>query len=236
MTASRPVSRHPFVVAFLCYAALTAIVTYPLVLHLKNAVPSDLGDPLLSTALLWWNAHVLPLTERWWNGFAFAPATGTLAFSDHRLGLSLIASPLQWLGVSALAAYNLVLLLTFPLCALAAHVLGFTLTKRHDAAAICGLAYGFNPFRIAHLSHLELLAGFAMPIALAALHMYLRDRRGRWIVAFGVAAVAFLALFIVLRTAFLTSLETPEPRYVLVCFPALIALGAQIFAGRSEAK
>jgi 4-amino-4-deoxy-L-arabinose transferase-like glycosyltransferase len=48
------------------------------------------------------------------------------------------------------------------------------------------------------------------------------------------AAIAFLALFVVLRTAFLTTLETPEPRYVLVCFPALIALGAQTFARRSE--
>jgi hypothetical protein len=48
-------------------------------------------------------------------------------------------------------------------------------------------------------------------------------------------AVVFLVLFIFLRTAFLTTLETPEPRYVLVCFPALIALGAQIFARRSEA-
>jgi hypothetical protein len=49
-------------------------------------------------------------------------------------------------------------------------------------------------------------------------------------------AVAFLALFILLRTFFLSTLETPEPRYVLVCFPALIALGAQVFAGRSEAQ
>jgi hypothetical protein len=47
------------------------------------------------------------------------------------------------------------------------------------------------------------------------------------------AAITFLALFILLRTAFLTTLETPEPRYVLVCFPALIALGAQVFARRS---
>ena len=47
-------------------------------------------------------------------------------------------------------------------------------------------------------------------------------------------AIIFLALFMVLRTAFLTTLETPEPRYVLVCFPALIALGAQAFARRSE--
>ncbi len=48
------------------------------------------------------------------------------------------------------------------------------------------------------------------------------------------AAVAFLALFMVLRTVFLTTLETPEPRYVLVCFPALIALGAQAFARHSD--
>jgi len=49
-------------------------------------------------------------------------------------------------------------------------------------------------------------------------------------------AVAFLGLFIVIRTAFLTTLETPEPRYVLVCFPVLIAMGAQVFARRSEAQ
>ena len=44
--------------------------------------------------------------------------------------------------------------------------------------------------------------------------------------------IAFLILFALFRTAFLTTLETPEPRYVLVCFPALIALGAQLFAGK----
>lgn len=49
-------------------------------------------------------------------------------------------------------------------------------------------------------------------------------------------AVAFLVLFVVLRTTFLTTLETPEPRYVLVCFPALIALGAQAFARRSATQ
>jgi hypothetical protein len=48
-------------------------------------------------------------------------------------------------------------------------------------------------------------------------------------------AVAFFLLFILLRTAFLTTLETPEPRYVLVCFPALIALAAQPFLPRPPA-
>jgi hypothetical protein len=46
------------------------------------------------------------------------------------------------------------------------------------------------------------------------------------------SAVLVIVLFVVLRTAFLTSLETPEPRYVLECFPALIALGAVALAGR----
>src|SRR5215467_6220669 len=45
-------------------------------------------------------------------------------------------------------------------------------------------------------------------------------------------ALAFLLLFLLLRTAFLTTLETPEPRYVLVCFPILIAFAAQLFTGK----
>jgi hypothetical protein len=46
-------------------------------------------------------------------------------------------------------------------------------------------------------------------------------------------AIALLATFVLVRTAFLTTLETPEPRYVLMCYPALLALAAQVF-GRSE--
>ncbi|HKV62779.1 MAG TPA: hypothetical protein VJO16_12745 [Candidatus Acidoferrum sp.] len=46
------------------------------------------------------------------------------------------------------------------------------------------------------------------------------------------AAVLIIVLFVAMRTAFLTTLETPEPRYVLECFPAVIALGAAGLAGR----
>ena len=44
--------------------------------------------------------------------------------------------------------------------------------------------------------------------------------------------ILLILAFIIIRTAFLTQLQTCEPRYVLVCFPALLALGAQLFAGR----
>jgi hypothetical protein len=43
-------------------------------------------------------------------------------------------------------------------------------------------------------------------------------------------AVGLLVGYLLLRTAFLTTLETPEPRYVLVCLPAVFALAGQVFA------
>jgi hypothetical protein len=46
------------------------------------------------------------------------------------------------------------------------------------------------------------------------------------------AAVLTIGLFVLMRTAFLTTLETPEPRYVLECFPAMFALGAIAVAGK----
>jgi hypothetical protein len=46
-------------------------------------------------------------------------------------------------------------------------------------------------------------------------------------------AVALIVGYIVVRTTFFATLETPEPRYMLVCFPALLAVAAQVFAGRA---
>ena len=40
-------------------------------------------------------------------------------------------------------------------------------------------------------------------------------------------ALALIILFVLVRTAFLTTIETPEPRYVIECFPAVLALAAQ---------
>jgi hypothetical protein len=44
--------------------------------------------------------------------------------------------------------------------------------------------------------------------------------------------IALIVAFIVIRTVFLTQLQTCEPRYVLECFPALLAMGAQSWRHR----
>jgi hypothetical protein len=46
------------------------------------------------------------------------------------------------------------------------------------------------------------------------------------------SGVLLLVVFILLRTAFLTGIQTAEPRYVLECFPALLALAALAWVSR----
>lgn len=47
-------------------------------------------------------------------------------------------------------------------------------------------------------------------------------------------SVALLIAFVLIRTAFLTTVETPEPRYVLECFPVVLALGAMAWLPRNS--
>jgi hypothetical protein len=55
---------------------------------------------------------------------------------------------------------------------------------------------------------------------------------GAWMVR-GRPGAALLIVFILVRTAYIASfIETPEPRYVLECFPAVLALAAQAFGAR----
>jgi len=62
-------------------------------------------------------------------------------------------------------------------------------------------------------------------IALALAGAWLARRRPGW---------ALLMLVCVVRTLFFVRfVETPEPRYVLECFPAVIALAAQVFTSRA---
>jgi hypothetical protein len=186
-TPARPWT--PWLVAALGYTCLTIVCTWPLVARLSSALPHDAGDPLFSTWILWWNAHARPLSLQWWNAPIFWPLTGALALSEHFLGLSLVASPLQWLGAEPVTAYNVVFLLAFPLSALAAHALAYTLTARHQSAAVAGLAYAFNPYRLSQISHVQMLWVFWTPLALLALHRYGRDGRPRWLLLFGAMCV-----------------------------------------------
>lgn len=180
-------SAVPWIVAAAGYVLLTVAITWPLVLHPRTLVPSDIGDPLLNTWIMWWNTQVVPLSEAWWNAPQFRPVPGALAFSEHLLGLTPITTPIILATGDPLLAYNVAFFLAFPLCALAAHALVFSIVRRHDLGAIAGIAFAFAPYRLPQIAHVQVLSAYWMPVVLAGLHRYLDDPRARWLVVFASA-------------------------------------------------
>jgi hypothetical protein len=129
-----------------------------------------------------------------------------LAFSEHLLGLSAIAAPLDWITGNPLVTYNLTTLLTFPLSGAATYLLVYRLTGSAPGAFIAGLAFGFAPFRISHLPHVQMLAAFWAPLALLGLHAFLESGRKRWLALYGATWV----------------LQSAANNYALVFFSLLI--------------
>ncbi|HXY40766.1 MAG TPA: hypothetical protein VEQ10_13930 [Vicinamibacteria bacterium] len=186
-TLATPPRSLPLWAVGVVYALLVAVMMRPLVLRLASGVPSDLGDSLLNTWILWWDSAHLPLTASWWNAPAFFPLTDVLAFSDHLLGLAWLTTPVIWLTGNPLLAHNLALLLSFVLCALSAYFLGLTLTGRRDLAFVVGLANGFAPYRMGQLAHVQVLAAFWVPLMLAGLHRFVATRGLPWLALVAVA-------------------------------------------------
>ena len=170
----------PLAVATLGYVALTLAYTWPLPRHILHGVAHDAGDPILNAWILWWSTKAVPLTAAWWNAPIFYPATGALAFSEHLLGEAPIAAPIIALTGNALFGYNIALLASYVLCGLGAHFLAYTLTRRHDAAFVAGVAFAFAPYRLAQVPHIQTLSSYYAPVCLAALHRYDRSAGVRW--------------------------------------------------------
>ena len=208
--------------AFGGFLVLAVAWTWPLARHITRRVPQDQGDPLLNTWILWWNTQALPFTSAWWSPPVFYPMPGSLALSEHLLGVSAITTPLQWLGVGALTAYNISLILSFALSGFFTFLLVRYLATRGApksssaataAALIAGVAYGFAPYRASQLAHLQVLHSQWMPLALLAMHGYVDRGRRAWLALF---AIAWL-------------LQALSNGYYLLFFPVLIALWLAYF-------
>ena len=206
--------------AAICYVLITALLFHNLLPVLTTHLFGDLGDPLLNTSILAWNAKHLPLTTDWWNFPAFAPLSGVTAFTEHLLGAYPLTSPIVWISGNPVLAYNALQLLTLPLNGLAAFALVRELTGSSLGAFIGGLAFAFAPFTGEHASHIQMLMAFGMPLALYGLHRYVKNGAMRDLVWF---AVGWLSV-------------TMSNAYMLVFFPILIAVWAIWFFKRADAR
>ena len=179
----------------LVYSALSVALTWPLILGLGSDVPGDLGDSLLNMWILGWGAEHVPrlLTgsigwSEFWNANIFHPDPLALALSEHLFGQVLQILPIYWLTGNIILCYNLLFISTFALSGFGTYLLVRDLTGDKRAAFIAGLVYGFLPYRIASIPHLQVMSSQWMPFALYGINRFVTTGSTRALVG-GTAAL-----------------------------------------------
>ncbi len=166
------------------FTALTLAATFPLVRHLATHLPADLGDSVMNTWLLAWDAtRIRHGLSGLWDAPSFFPYRYTLAYSDHLLGIAIFTAPLQWLTGNPVLVHNIAFLASFVLSGAGMYLLARTLTLRRDAAVVAGLVYAFSPYRVSQLAHVQLLMAGWLPLSLWALNRYFSTGAWRFLLA-----------------------------------------------------
>ena len=188
----RPSRWHVLVPAL--YAAITCVLLWPLVAHVGSAVADTIGDPLLNAWTLRWVQHAV-LTDplRLYDGNMFAPNLRSLAFSELLLPQAILAWPIWLITQNVLIAYNISVLITYPLCAIGMYALCRGLGANRGGAFVAGLCFSFAPFRLDNNAHLQVLSMQWMPLALLAVVRFMQ-RPTRWRFAAVTISVALTSL------------------------------------------
>ncbi len=193
---TRPTGGREWLGVVLFYAAAAIALTWPLAArpfsHL--AAPVGPGDPYLNLWILGWDLRTISLdplalvTGRIFNANIFFPAAGTLAYSDHLILQAILLWPVLAVTRNLTFCYNALLFLSFVASSLAMHAFARSVTGSRAGALAAGLAWGFFPFRFAHLLHLQLQSLYFLPLAFLFLHRLVAGRRRRDAVWLGVIA------------------------------------------------
>jgi hypothetical protein len=178
-------TRRAAVVAAALYLAAALLMTWPLARVITHEIAWDLGDPLFNSwVLLWTGGQVLAFLggdwsalSRFWHGNIFHPERLTLAYSEHLFPQMVQALPVLAASDNAVLAYNLLFLSTFVLCGLGTFLFVRELTRNPVAAFVAGLAFAFAPYRMAQLSHLQVLSVQWMPLVLYAYRRHFETGR-----------------------------------------------------------
>jgi len=77
---------------------------------------------------------------------------------------------------------------------------------------------------------------FAKALSLALINLLYLGAAALALIQGRVRYAGLFILFAVIRTGFLMWMPNPEPRYVLECYPAVLAMAGSVFGGRSRAS
>lgn len=170
-------------------ATLLAIAfTWPLAARLGSAGRLDSSDGRFSIWNVAWVAHALTSEpSQLWNANIFYPHTGTLAYSESNLVAGIIATPVWAATHNPLAATNFVIVCSFVLAAVCMFALARHLTESRPAAALAATLFAFNSYVFSHLTHIQLLMTFGLPLAMLCMHRFVEQPSTKGAVRVGLA-------------------------------------------------
>ncbi|PYS91958.1 MAG: hypothetical protein DMF64_10385 [Acidobacteria bacterium] len=202
---------------FVGFLALTALMTWPWVLHLRDAV-ADTGDSYAFAWTLWWDYHQTfhdPLNL--FHANIFFPYRYTLAFTEHGYGVALFCFPLFAAGLRPLTVYSVATFCGFAFCGYGAFRLTRTLTGSSGAGLVAGIVFAFIPYRFIFLTALPYLCAAWLPLLLEALVLFARVRsrcRAVWLgVAFLMNGLTCINWFLLALVPFALSVAVLVIRY-----------------------
>lgn len=182
----------------LTYFLLTILFTFPLALNMHSKV-TDLGDPLFISWVV--NSGIRDIKEGdfagYWDQNIFYPYENTLAFSDHSIALTLQGLPVSFLTSNPIFIVNFVQMLGIFLSALFAYYLGLYYTNNKKAAFVVGLVYGFAPYHIGQISHIQVASYQFIPLTILFFERLLKEPGWKYALGFAAAFVlnAFVSIY-----------------------------------------
>jgi hypothetical protein len=172
------------------YSLLTLIYLRPIWRVGGDHLAPHLGDPLFNLYVLKWSARQIGLgLPDLWNANLFYPTRGALALSDHLLGPAAQLALFLRVVPTAIAGYNFLFFTSFVASALAVCWVCRRSGLSWAAALLAGWMYAFSSFRLAQMTHLQMLIVQWAPLTLWFWDRLLAERTTR-------NAVLFLAFYL----------------------------------------
>ncbi len=154
------------ILTFLSFIILSLILTYPLIFRMGSCIYGSPGDPTGTVYSLW------RMKYSWDKGIPYYFNVIVAADYSEGIRVPLLEFFAKWLTIltNEILAYNLIILLSFPLSGISMYYLVHHLTKSRTVSLVSGIIFAFCPYHFAHSwTHLGLANIQWMPLYVLAL-------------------------------------------------------------------